>query len=136
MSKVLARDYYKRCGMRLRVLPHLLKEGAYPDVVRESQELTELLLKGLLRAYGIDPPKVHDVAPTLVQYSASFPPEVQQNQQKIVEMSRRLRKDREISFYGEEDLIPLQSYTKKDATEAIESCEWLYQLLTPLFQRI
>jgi HEPN domain-containing protein len=35
--------------------------GLHADVVRESQEIVELGLKGLLRVSGLDPPKEHDV---------------------------------------------------------------------------
>jgi len=45
----LAQDYYKRSIMRAKALKVLLDEGAFPDVVRESQEIVELLLKGFLR---------------------------------------------------------------------------------------
>jgi HEPN domain-containing protein len=38
-------------------------------VVREAQELVELALKGMLRAIGIEPPKLHDVE-TLSEFSS------------------------------------------------------------------
>jgi HEPN domain-containing protein len=136
MSKYLAKDYYLRSGMRLKALETLANEGAYPDVVRESQELSELLLKGLLRACGIDPPKVHDVGPSLAQFESLLPEEVRTNLQKIIEISRSLRKEREISFYGDDDLIPLNSFTIEDAQNAIAKCTWLHQLLTPFFQSL
>jgi HEPN domain-containing protein len=136
MAKYLALDYYARSGMRLKALDTLLNEGAFPDVVRESQELSELLLKGLLRACGIDPPKVHDVGPSLFQYESLLPEAVRTNLQKVVELSRSLRKEREISFYGDDDLIPLNSYTVEDAKNAIAKCKWLYELLTPFFQSL
>lgn len=57
----LAHEYFKKSKIRLKALYVLRDEGGYSDVVRESQELVELLLKGLLRLIGIDPPKWHDV---------------------------------------------------------------------------
>ena len=136
MSKYLAKDYYVRSGMRLKALQTLLDCGGYPDVVRESQELTELLLKGLLRACGIDPPKVHDVGPSLSQFQMLLPDAVKSNLQKIIEISRSLRKEREISFYGDDDFIPLDSFTKEEAENAITKCKWLFNLLTPFFESI
>lgn len=57
----LAQSYLKKAADRLDILDLLLKKGAYSDVVREAQELVELALKGMLRAVGIEPPKLHDV---------------------------------------------------------------------------
>ncbi len=52
----------------LRILPG----GGYSDVVREAQELVELALKGMLRAVGIDPPKVHEVGGALLSNRDRF----------------------------------------------------------------
>lgn len=41
----------------MKILPVLLDEAAYSDVVREAQEFVELALKGMLRQVGIEPPK-------------------------------------------------------------------------------
>jgi HEPN domain-containing protein len=58
----LARDYLRRSEARLKALDVLFREQSWADVVRESQEIVELTLKALLRACGIDPPRVHDLA--------------------------------------------------------------------------
>ena len=136
MSLYLAKDYYSRSVMRLQALNTLLNVGAFPDVVREAQELSELLLKGLLRSCGIDPPKVHDVGPSLTQYSTLLPEAARDNLPQIIVISRSLRKEREICFYGDEDLIPLDSFTKQDAQSAIEKCNWLLSLLGPYFESL
>ena len=52
----LARDYFQRAQKRLKAVAVLLDEGAFPDVVRESQEVVELALKALLRTFGIAVP--------------------------------------------------------------------------------
>jgi len=41
----LARDYLDRSRKRMRALEVLLQEEAFPDVVRDSQEVVELLSK-------------------------------------------------------------------------------------------
>ena len=46
----LAADYVRRAGVRLRALDVLFEGESWADVVRESQEIVELALKGLLRA--------------------------------------------------------------------------------------
>lgn len=57
----LAQSYLIKCKKRLRALRVLFEEKGYSDVVRESQEVVELALKGILRQIGIEPPKWHDV---------------------------------------------------------------------------
>lgn len=116
----LARDYFKRCVMRATALKTLLDVGAYPDVVRESQELIELLLKGYLRLYKVDPPKWHDVSQLLLENSKLFPLEIQKQLSDLSAFSKFLRKERENSFYGEDDLIPMESYDISTATDCYQ----------------
>lgn len=55
----LARSYFSRVRKRRKALEVLLQESAFADVVREAQELVELVLKGMLRArarLGAAPP--------------------------------------------------------------------------------
>ncbi|MFZ5511165.1 MAG: HEPN domain-containing protein [Pseudomonadota bacterium] len=66
----LARSYFSRARKRLAALRALMQEEAFPDVVREAQELVELALKGMLRWVGIDPPKWHDVGSILKEHRA------------------------------------------------------------------
>jgi hypothetical protein len=58
----LARDYVTRAGIRLEALEVLYRGESWADVVRESQEIVELTLKGLLRAFGVTPPPAYDVS--------------------------------------------------------------------------
>lgn len=60
-SDQFARDYLNRARTRRIAVGALMAAGGYPDVVRESQDLVELVLKGALRFVGVDPPKRHDV---------------------------------------------------------------------------
>lgn len=59
----LTRAYLSKAGLRFEALKFYLDRGGYSDVVREAQELVELLLKAVLRAVGVEVPKVHDVRP-------------------------------------------------------------------------
>ena len=65
-NRGLAGDYVGRAGARLRALDVLFDAESWADVVRESQEVVELALKGLLRGAGIDPPRIHDVGDVLL----------------------------------------------------------------------
>ncbi|MDQ6733631.1 MAG: HEPN domain-containing protein, partial [Nitrospirota bacterium] len=61
------RSYLRKASDRLDILDLLLRKEAYSDVVREAQEIVELALKGMLRAIGIEPPKLHDVGGLLLK---------------------------------------------------------------------
>jgi HEPN domain-containing protein len=63
----LSHDYAIRARARHRAATLLFNEGMFCDVIRECQELVELLMKGYLRLLGIDPPKWHDVGPVMQQ---------------------------------------------------------------------
>jgi HEPN domain-containing protein len=63
----LAEGYLNKAQIRLKILPLLLSEEDYSDVIREAQEIVELALKGMLRQIGIEPPKWHDVGPLILE---------------------------------------------------------------------
>jgi len=117
-SPELAADYVRRAKARLTALDALFAAQSWADVVRESQEVVELALKGLLRAAGIEPPRIHDVSEVLVAELARLPKGVQQQVETLAAGSRTLRRDRELAFYGAEDLTPSGFYTRDDATTA------------------
>jgi len=53
-------------AIRLEVIDVLSKHRSWADVVREAQEAVELVLNGLLRAHGVEPPRIHDVSDVLL----------------------------------------------------------------------
>jgi HEPN domain-containing protein len=116
----LAEDYFRRATVRLKVLDTLYEERSWADVVRESQETVELALKGLLRSARVETPRVHDVSEALLGNLAALPKAVQPHGEKLAECSRTLRRDRELAFYGSEDLTPSDFYREKDAAAARE----------------
>ncbi len=128
-NRGLAKDYISRCKKRLKALDTLFGEEGWADVVRQSQEVVELALKALLRHFNIEVPHIHDVSGILEAESAVFPPEVQKNLKKYMTISRSLRRDRELAFYGSEDLTPQEFYKKADAQEAIDSARFVVQTL-------
>lgn len=114
----LAEDYVRRAKLRLKALDVLFEGEGWPDVVRESQEILELALKGLLRWCGVDPPRVHDVSGVLLAEKDRLPPELAREAEALAAASRHLRRDRELAFYGAEDLTPTGFYSKADAENA------------------
>ena len=129
MNEALIRDYLKRAEIRLQSLEFFLEAGDYPDVIREAQEVVELLLKALLRWAGLDIPKVHDVSGVIGRHLESFPEVVRNNFSRIRFISRRLRKEGELAFYGAEDWIPLEEYTREEAEEALSWAREIYALV-------
>jgi HEPN domain-containing protein/predicted nucleotidyltransferase len=119
----LARGYFIRARKRLEALRTLMAVEAYPDVVREAQELVELVLKGMLRWVGVDPPKWHDVGSILIEEQAKFSPQIRERIPELAEISLRLRREREIAFYGDRDLIPERLYDRAAAARALADAE-------------
>lgn len=129
-SLALAKDYLRKARARLRALELLYQEASYDDVVREAQEIVELVLKGTLRCLGIDPPKRHDVAPLLRTYQSLLPSPWREELDWIEDLSRALFRERSGAFYGDEtDLIPAsQLYARDDACQALTGARRLVEL--------
>lgn len=121
----LVQDYLKRCAARLKSIDTLFVEKAWADVVRESQEVVELALKALLRASHVEVPRIHDVSDILEAQTAALPPSARPHVEKLAKISRSLRRDRELAFYGSEDLTPSEFYKKADAELAREQAGWV-----------
>ena len=124
----LAASYLKKARDRLDILDLLLSKKAYSDVVREAQEIVELALKGILRLGGIDPPKHHEVGWLLLEHSEKYPEEIATYFEALARISKKLRKERELSFYGDIDFIPTERYSKEDAQRAIDDAKFAIQM--------
>lgn len=131
-NRGLAADYVRRAGFRLDALEVLYAAKSWADVVRESQEIVELALKGLLRAHGIEPPRIHDVSDVLCAERGRLPPSITDNADRLAAISRDLRRDRELAFYGAEDLTPSEFYSRKDADRARDGARFTVRLVAPL----
>ena len=114
----LAPDYVRRAEIRLEVLNVLFDHESWADVLCKSQEIVELALKGLLRAHGIEPPRIHDVSEVLLAERRRLPEALQDEIDDLASISRDLRRDRELAFYGAEDLTPSGFYNRTDAERA------------------
>ena len=131
-NRSLASDYIRRATVRLRALDVLYDAESWADVVRESQEVVELALKGLLRAAGIDPPRVHDVADVIEAERARLPAVLSADDvDRLAAASRELRRDRELAFYGAEDLTPSDFYRQADADQARATARRVVDLVCP-----
>ena len=128
-NRTLVQDYVRRAGKRLLAVEVLYREASWPDVVRESQEIVELSLKALLRAYDVEVPRIHDVSGALDAERARFPAGVQASLEFLIKASKTLRRDRELAFYGSEDLTPSEFYAESDARTAMELARKTHEIV-------
>lgn len=118
-------SYLKKANDRLDVLDLLYKKRAFSDVIREAQEIVELSLKSMLRLVGVEPPKIHDVGGLLLEHKDKFPRTVFRRLKRLALISKILRKERELAFYGDIDFIPTEEYTNQDARKAIKDARFV-----------
>ena len=125
----LVKDYLIRSSNRLATLDVLFEKKSWPDVVRESQEIVELALKALLKHCLIEVPMIHDVSQVLNTEKSKLPLPIQKELSKLMTISKDLRRDRELSFYGSEDLTPMEFYSQNDAQKAKDSAYFVVHLI-------
>ena len=124
----LVKAYLLKAEKRLKVLRIFFEEADYSDVIREGQELIEICGKGILRSVGMDVPKWHDVGGLVEELSSKYP-ELSESLKAFARNSKWLRKEREISFYGDVDFIPTEEYTQEDAAKALQGAAAAFDLL-------
>ncbi len=132
MGKVtdgLARAYFEKFLIRVEILQEFYKRKGYSDVIREGQEALELFMKGLLRETGVEPSHSHDPGRELQAVKSNVSKYFQAEVDALCVWSKKLRKDRELSFYGARDFIPTEEYTEEDAKEVIQFQQKIADLL-------
>lgn len=127
-NMTLSMDYMLKAKARLKILPILYDEKDYPDVVRVSQEIVELSLKAILRHIGIDPPKWHDVGGILLDNIDVLPTGLEIDWDEIAQISKWLRKEREMAFYGAVDYIPMLEYNENIAQKAMDDAKKVFDV--------
>ena len=130
-NRDLAVDYVRRAEVRLRAIDVLFAAASWADVVRESQEVVELALKGLLRSCAVEAPRIHDVSDVLLAERSRLPKKLQAEVERLAEISRDLRRDRELAFYGAEDLTPSSFYAEADGIRARDGATLVVRLVAP-----
>lgn len=134
-NKSLVSDYYLRGTIRLAALQVLFDKGGWADVVREAQEIVELVGKALCRFLGSEPARVHDVSAQLVELKGRVSEADRRGLEQLIETSKELRRDRELAFYGAEDLTPSEFYTKKDAERAFGFAQQAVQFVGKMIKK-
>ncbi len=49
---------------------------------------------------------------------------------EMMRISKSLRCDRELAFYGSEDLTPSEFYTAQDASTALREAKWIHKAVS------
>jgi len=134
----IAKSYLRQAKARLKDAKEAFLESNFPYAVRLSQECVELSLKAVLKAVGIEYPKVHDVSDVMVEVKERFPEWFRLELEFLRESSKVLVKKRELSLYGGEEafLTPDEVIDKKDAEDATKRVEKTYALCEKLLMEI
>ncbi|MEM1936474.1 MAG: HEPN domain-containing protein [Sulfolobales archaeon] len=133
----MAQSYLRQAEERIRHAKEALERGNYPYVIRQCQESVELLLKAALRLVGVEVPKWYDVGPVLKREAQRFPEWFQVEIPALARISRKLRREREPSMYGDEEsgTPPDELYDRSDAEEALNYALNVYSIVLKLIQQ-
>jgi HEPN domain-containing protein len=131
-NKKLVRDYRLRAKGRRKAVQALFNEKLYADVVRECQEAAELALKSIVRGAGHIVPMTHEISGKLMEIKADLPPPVLPFLKRLCEISKNLRRDRELAFYGSEDVTPSEFYEESHALQAIKELDEVLAVIDSL----
>jgi HEPN domain-containing protein len=113
---------------------HWMSHRRWNLVVRRSQETVELALKAALRWAGLEVPHLHDVGGLLKRYRHRFPSWFGEEVSKLASISKRLRGERELNFYGDEETEtpPEELYFHQDAEKALKEAEFVLDVCRSL----
>lgn len=92
-------------------------------------------MKALLKLKSLSYPRAHDVARLLRDRAILGPLLTADELGRIEHVSKTFRPDRELSFYGDEDVIPLEYYERADADTALASLAEVLDIVQRAFTR-
>jgi len=129
-TRDMARSFLRRAAAILREAERLNEEKAWNLVVRRCQEAVELALKGTLREAGVEVPKIHDVSGALRRHVDRLPSHLAVEIDALVSASRRLREERELAFYGDEETETEAEalFSRVDADDALTTARRVVEL--------
>ena len=126
----MAEAYIRQARLILGEAERHQAAGAWHLTVRRCQESVEKALKAVLRAAGVEVPRVHDVGVFLREHAERLPKVVTGDLDRIASVSRRLREEREVAFYGDDEVgAPAERlYTAGDADQALSDARWVLEI--------
>ena len=132
----MARSYFSEAKIRLKTARSARRKKNFAFTVRQSQECVELYLKGVLRYVGIEPPKWHDVGIILKNEIDRFPEWFKKRVDELAQISKELRRERELSMYGDSKLPADKLYSRIEANEAYKKAKIVANLCQQLHKQI
>jgi len=135
-NRELAEAYLEDAEYTLGEAKMALERGYYHRAVRRAQECVELCLKAVLRLYGIEYPKAHDVSSMLLRVRDRLPEWFAEQMDFVIEASTTLAMQRAPSFYGDEyRRIPARElFGEGDAIRAVEYASRVLELSRRLYR--
>lgn len=121
MSKEkFVKDYLEEAKFRLDMAKIAFDKNRYNTVFREAQIIVEMSTKALFRRWGFAIPKTHNLSQHLEDSKELFSKDIQENFEFMIVFSKKLRREYEVSLYGnEEEGISLSELYSKEQTKLI-----------------
>ena len=118
----------ERC---FREMEDAFSEGDWNLTIRRAQEAVELFLKVLFKCMNIEFPKVHNIAPLLIEKILEVGISIQaEERERLLFISSDLSRKRAPAFYQEEE------YTPEEAKEAIEDTLWVKEFFNKYWEKL
>jgi len=135
-NRELAEAYLEDAEYTIEEARRALNRGYYHRAVRRAQECVELCLKAVLRLYGLEYPKAHDVSSMLLRMRDRLPHWFVEKLDFVVEASTTLAMQRAPSFYGDEyRRVPARElFKEEDAIRAMEYASRVLELARRLYR--
>ncbi len=135
-NEEMAQGYLVTAAYSLKQARMAQSDGVWHLAVRRCQECVEMALKAVLRLVGLEVPRVHDVGFFMRENRELFPPWFQAQLDRLIHVSRSLRKDREVSIYGDEELAlpPQVIFSQLDADEALKEATLVLEMSQRLLE--
>ncbi len=79
---------------------------------------------------------VRDVGGLLLEHESKFSRGVRERLPRAAAISKRLRRERELAFYGDIDFIPTEEYSAADSERAYDEAAWVVVLAGEVIERL
>lgn len=118
------------CKRRIRYCSIALEENDYAYVIRECQTVVEICSKILLIRFGFVVPQKHNLKNELEEEKDLFSKKFQNEIFFIKKLSTKLRKEREVSLYGDTKSYsaPNELYSLKESENYLNDTKKFYNL--------
>lgn len=132
MNNQERRDYLlSQAEEEYKLIENYWAKANWNMVIRKSQEVVELMLKGFLKYINIEFPKEHDVGGYFTQILKEKKIALDQKSLEQIKMiSQELAKKRAPAYYGEE------FYTQEEAEKARDYAKFVRGLILELIERL